>query len=261
LLAGPPGFMHTPDAQTLTIGARPHGADALSHTLRAGQAIGVLAIEPHTRRRNRLNGTVSAARDGAFSIAVQHSFGNCPKYIQARQARWVGDEAARITSVVRGSQLDAAGAALVGRADTYFIATSVPPADIGRDAALGVDVSHRGGKPGFVRVQRDADGADTLTVPDFSGNNAFNTLGNLMLHPRAGLLFVDFERAALMHLSVDTSIDWEGSDVAAFSGALRIVRHRVHAMLRIEGLPPLAWGAAQQSPFVQATGHWPLAAT
>jgi uncharacterized protein len=257
LLAGPPGFMHTPDAWTLTIGARPHGSDMLSHTLRAGHAIGVLAIEPHTRRRNRLNGTLHAVQTGGFSIAVQQSFGNCPKYIQARQARWVGDEALAVARVVSGNQLDAAGAALIARADTYFIASSVPPGDLGRGAALGVDVSHRGGKPGFVRVQRDASGADTLTVPDFSGNNAFNTLGNLIVHPRAGLLFVDFEQPALMQLSVDTSIDWEGRDVAAFSGALRVVRHRVRAMRRIEGLPALAWGAAQPSPFVQATGNWP----
>ena len=85
--------------------------------------------------------------------------------------------------------------ALVRDADTYFIASSVPPSRLERSAAHGVDVSHRGGKPGFVRVDRDADGVDTLTVPDFSGNNMFNTLGNLSVYPRAGLLFVDFAGA------------------------------------------------------------------
>jgi predicted pyridoxine 5'-phosphate oxidase superfamily flavin-nucleotide-binding protein len=50
-------------------------------------------------------------------------------------------------------------------------------------------VSHRGGRPGFVRI----DGDDTLTVPDFNGNRFFNTLGNLAVHPRAGLLFIDFD--------------------------------------------------------------------
>jgi hypothetical protein len=63
--------------------------------------------------------------------------------------------------------------------------------------ASGVDVSHRGGKPGFVRLDDDC----TLIVPDFSGNCQFNTFGNLELNPRAGMLFVDFDRGNLLYLT------------------------------------------------------------
>ena len=259
LLAGPPGFAHAPNERTLAIEALPHAADPLARALRVGASLGVLGIEPHTRRRNRLNGTVSALHAKGFEIAVRQSFGNCPKYIQARHAQWVGGGAASATRVVEAGALDATGVALVGAADTYFIASSVPPGQLERSAAHGVDVSHRGGKPGFVRVDRDAEGVDTLTVPDFSGNNLFNTLGNLTLHPRAGLLFVDFAGQSLMQLSVDTEILWSGAEVAAFAGAQRVLRHRVRAMRRIDGASALRWSAAQRSPFLQATGSWAAA--
>ena len=261
LLAGPPGFAHAPNERTLAIEALPHAADPLSGSLRIGASLGVLGIEPHTRRRIRLNGTVSALHAKGFEIAVRQSFGNCPKYIQARRAQWVGAGAgaAGATRVVEAGALDAVGAALVRAADTYFIASSVPPNQFERSAAHGVDVSHRGGKPGFVRVDRDADGVDTLTVPDFSGNNLFNTLGNLTLHPRAGLLFVDFAGQSLMQLSVDTEILWSGAEVTSFAVAQRVLRHRVRAMRRIDGAPALRWSAAQRSPFLQATGSWAAA--
>src|SRR3546814_14766932 len=64
----------------------------------------------------------------------------------------------------------------------------------------GADVSHRGGRPGFVRVTED-DGRSVLTIPDFSGNQFFNTLGNIAINPRAGLLFVDFATGDLLTLT------------------------------------------------------------
>lgn len=255
LLAGPPGFVRTPDATTLAIDAQPHEADPLAAALRVGVSLGVLGIEPHTRRRNRMNGVVSAVHAGGFAIRVQQSFGNCPKYIQAREARWRTAEGS--VRVVDAGTLDAAGIALVQSADTYFIASSVPPGRLGCSLADGVDVSHRGGRPGFVRVDSDVDGGHALMVPDFSGNNLFNTLGNLSVHPLAGLLFVDYDSGSTMQLSVDTEIVWDGPDVAAFAGAQRLLRHRVRAMRRIDGAPALRWGPAQRSPFLQATGRWP----
>jgi hypothetical protein len=259
LLTGPPGFAHTPDAHTLVIDALPHGADPLSRALRVGASLGLLGIEPHTRRRNRLNGVVSALRADGFAIDVRQSVGNCPKYIQARQAQWIGGSSASEVHTTRASRLDDAGVALVQSADTYFIASTVPPSQLDRSAAHGADVSHRGGKPGFVRVDRGDDGVDTLIVPDFAGNNLFNTLGNLAVYPRAGLLFVDFGGDSLLQLSVDTEIVWNGPQVAAFTGAQRLVRYRVREVLRVAGATGLHWGAAQRSPFLQATGDWAAA--
>jgi hypothetical protein len=119
-----------------------------------------------------------------------------------------------------------------------------------------VDVSHRGGKPGFVRVQRDAAGVDVLTVPDFAGNQMFNTLGNLQLHPRAGLLFVDFVRGDRLHLAVDAELLWQGDELAAFAGAQRLLRLRVREVLRLHGGARLTWSEPLLSPFLQDTGTW-----
>ena len=255
VLMGPPGFVHTPDAQTLAIAALPDAADPLHAALQPGASIGVLGIEPHTRRRNRMNGVVRGLNAHGFEIQVQQSFGNCPKYIQARHARWVGDDENPVR-VERLPQLDLGAAALVRGADTFFIGSAVPPERIGTSAAHGVDVSHRGGKPGFVRVQRDADGTDVLTVPDFSGNFMFNTLGNLALHPRAGLLFIDFARGERLHLAVEASVWWDGDELAAFAGAQRLLRFRVREALRLIGGARLAWSEPLLSPFLQATGTW-----
>jgi len=255
VLTGAPGFMRTPDAQTLAIDALPDAAEPLHAALRAGASVGVLGIEPHTRRRNRMNGIVRTLHARGFEIGVRQSFGNCPKYIQARHARWV-DEPASPVVAQRMAQLDLAAASLVRGADTFFIASAVPPERIEWSAAHGVDVSHRGGKPGFVRMQRGTDGVDVLTVPDFAGNNMFNTLGNLALHPRAGLLFIDFTRGDRVHVAVDARVLWDGDDLAAFAGAQRLVQFRVREVLRIRGAPRLAWSEPLASPFLRGTGSW-----
>ena len=95
-----------------------------------GAPVGLLGIEPHTRRRNRLNGTVSAVGKDGFSVEVGQSFGNCPKYIQARCPRYVpGDRAEPV--VLRGTGLDDAARDCITRADTFFIATAHPRARTG----------------------------------------------------------------------------------------------------------------------------------
>lgn len=255
VLANPPGFITSPDPRRLDIHARPLQDDPLGETLAAGTPIGLLGIEPQTRRRNRVNGVAEDLTAQSFSVRVSQAFGNCPKYIQAREARYVtasGDGTAK-RRVHLAEGLDLAARQLIRRADTFFIATAypAPPGEDGR--AHGVDVSHRGGKPGFVRVDGDA----TLTAPDFVGNFFFNTLGNLLLNPRAGLLFIDFETGDLLYLAVDAEIIWEGAEVETFAGAQRLLRFRVRRARRVEASLPLRWGAAQLSPFLTTTGMWP----
>jgi predicted pyridoxine 5'-phosphate oxidase superfamily flavin-nucleotide-binding protein len=257
-LAGPPGFAHAPDAGTMVVSALPDGDDPLAAALHVGASLGVLGIEPHTRRRNRMNGIVAAVDSHGFAIDVQQSFGNCPKYIQARQARW--DDAARAAPgavSLRAQRLDARAIALVRASDTFYIASSTAPDRIGRTRAHGVDVSHRGGKPGFVRVDLARDGTQTLTVPDFTGNFFFNTLGNLAAHPRAGLLFIDLQRGDLLQVSCDADVLWEGDELASFVGAQRLLKLRVRAALRRDRALPLRWGDAALSPHLLPTGAWP----
>jgi predicted pyridoxine 5'-phosphate oxidase superfamily flavin-nucleotide-binding protein len=252
VLAAPPGFAHSPDPRHLRVDALPLANDPLAQALAVGAPLGLLGIEPHTRRRNRMNGTVEALDARGFSVAVGQSFGNCPKYIQAREPVFVGGvPGAGFGPRVQG--LDAAARHMVRAADTFFIATAHPSAGHPRSPAEGVDVSHRGGRPGFVRIE----GEGTLTVPDFIGNTFFNTLGNIALNPMAGLLFVDFETGDLLQLSVKAEVLWEGPEVDAFAGAERLLRMEVLCAQHAPAALPLRFGAASLSPFLEATGRWP----
>ena len=251
MLAAPPGFIESPDPRRLAIQALPDPASPLAQALRVGASLGLLGIEPQTRRRNRVNGTLAAISGKGFDLDVTQSFGNCPQYIQARAAHYVARER-ELTAVVRAGTLDPLAHDIVARADTFFIASAHPQSASNSARSEGVDVSHRGGKPGFVRV--DADG--TLTVPDFSGNNFFNTLGNLALNPRAGLLFADFASGDLLHLAVTAELVWDGAQVEAFAGAQHLMKFRVIDALRLKRAMPLAWSVAQLSPVLAATGSW-----
>ncbi|PTL76767.1 pyridoxamine 5'-phosphate oxidase family protein [Vitiosangium sp. GDMCC 1.1324] len=257
ILVGAPGFVSSPDPRTLVISARPGFGDALGQNLTVGAPLGLLGIQLETRRRNRMNGTVVELDEDRFAVQVGQSFGNCPQYIQARDPVFVAEPSRVIEPrPVRkeGPLLSGASAGLIERADTFFIA-SASPAARGGEPVDGVDVSHRGGKPGFVRVTEEA-GRTVLTAPDFSGNLQFNTLGNLVLHPRAGLLFVDFTSGGLLSLTGETEIVWDGPEVEAFTGAERLLRFRVTEGTWIENGVPLRWSAPRPAPQLSNTGSW-----
>jgi uncharacterized protein len=129
--------------------------------------------------------------------------------------------------------------------DTFFVASANPQANL--------DASHRGGNPSFVKVDGDA-----LRIPDYPGNSMFNTLRNLAVHPRAGLLFVDFTSGDTLQLTGTAKIDLEADDLdtggtrRAWTLAVTAWRHsRLEARLRSELLdvsphnpgpmPPRAW--------------------
>ncbi|MEJ7687049.1 MAG: pyridoxamine 5'-phosphate oxidase family protein [Variovorax sp.] len=249
VLAAQPGFVRSRDAQHLRIDARPVTGDPLASALVPGAPLGLLGIEPQTRRRNRLNGVVGDVDARGFEVEVRQSFGNCPKYIQAREP--CSPSARSLRGSGRAGRLDAAARRLVGAADTFFIAPHIR----GRRGDLpqhGVDVSHRGGRPGFVRLGGDG----TLTVPDFAGNAFFNTLGNIALNPMAGLLFIDFETGDLLQLSVHAEIVWDGPEVDAFPGAERLLRMQVVAAQHASAALPLRFGPSALSPHLEPTGRW-----
>lgn len=231
VLHGPPGFVRSPDARTLHVDARPPAGSPLAAHLRDGAALGLLGIQPHTRRRNRMNGRVARVSEAGFDVEVEQSFGNCPKYIHTREAFYFDEGAPDAPQPL--AALDDAARALIASADTLFIAST---------HAEGVDVSHRGGEPGFVSV--DSGAGDVLTLPDYAGNFFFNTLGNLLLEPRAGLLFIDFDSGDLLHVSARAEIVWDGKEVAAHPGAQRLLRLTVTGALRVPRGLPLEWSAS-----------------
>ncbi|WP_223569245.1 pyridoxamine 5'-phosphate oxidase family protein [Pseudomonas sp. BF-R-26] len=244
ILEGAPGFAHSPEPTLLQFGSLPGSDDPAQ--LQEGAAIGLLGIELHTRRRNRLNGRVGAVTAGGFEVKVEQSFGNCPQYIQLRQFRSVplADPATRIAQHLHG--LDDAAKAMIAGADTFFVASYV---DV--DGQRSVDVSHRGGQAGFVQVE-----GNRLTIPDFAGNLFFNTLGNLLINPRAGLLFIDFDSSDLLHLSGRTQVILEGPQVEAFQGAERLWTFEVERVVRRPAALALRWRFDGVSPTSLLTGTW-----
>ncbi|MFJ3371738.1 pyridoxamine 5'-phosphate oxidase family protein [Pseudomonas sp. NPDC086251] len=244
ILEGPPGFANSPEPGLLQFHSVP-GADDPAQ-LTDGAAIGLLGIELHTRRRNRVNGRVGAVSANGFGVTVEQSYGNCPQYIQLRQFRSVSlaDPSTRIAQHL--NELDDAAKAMIAGADTFFVASYV---DV--DGLRSVDVSHRGGQAGFVQVE-----GNRLTIPDFAGNLFFNTLGNLLINPRAGLLFIDFNSGDLLHLSGRTEVILEGPQIEAFQGAERLWTFHVEHMVRRPAALALRWRFDGVSPTSLLTGTW-----
>ena len=249
VLAGPRGFADSPTPTTLSIGALPQPGDPAGNAFRPGRPIGLLGLEFETRRRNRANGRIGSVGDTGFTVTVAQSFGNCAKYIQARDRRPNGAEPP--VAVEELSRLDEAARSLIAGADTFFIASAADPKQPGG----GVDISHRGGRPGFVRIE-----GDVLTVPDFAGNNYFNTLGNLLQEPSAALLFIDFATGTTLQLQGSVEIVWNGPELAGLSGAERFWRFKVgRGWRRVQALP-LRWSGPDYAPTTLQTGLWSAAA-
>ena len=251
ILAGQPGFLHAPDPYRLSIAAARDPNDPADGGFNDGDAVGLLGIELHTRRRNRLNGLVRREDDTAFEVLVQQSFGNCPQYIQLREFAFVRDPATPSRAAPRElDRLDDRARAVIAGADTLFVASYVEDATRGRL----VDVSHRGGRPGFVRVGADG----VLSIPDFSGNRFFNTLGNLTANPKAGLLFVDFETGDALQLTGDAEVILDSPEIAAVQGAERLWCFAPRRILHRPDALPLRWRFQQDgwSPQSLRTGIW-----
>lgn len=261
LLVGRPGFVASPDARTLVLSARPAAADPLRDNLQPGAPVGLLGIELTTRRRNRMNGRVAEIGDGRFAVQVDQSFGNCPQYIQVRQPRFrdLPETLAAPHPVQQeGTRLSADAAALLRQADTLFLASASAAPGAG-PREQGVDISHRGGRPGFVRVTEE-DGRSVLTIPDFSGNLYFNTLGNIAINPQAGLLVVDFASGDLLTLTGAASVILDGPEIAAFKGAQRLLRIEPTEGRLIRGAVPLQWSEPDYAAQLARTGTWDEAA-
>lgn len=225
VIARAPDFLMPSDDETrIHIGCGLANDDPLTGSLTVNRAVGLLVIESRTRRRMRLNGRVTPATDDAIEIKLTEVYTNCPKYIQARAYE---DAVGRIPGPSRaGDVLTENQRAMISRADTFYIASL--------HAERGADVSHRGGMPGFVSVT----GNRRISWPDYAGNSMFQTLGNLQLDPRAGILMIDDDSGTLLHLSGRVSVDWDEDRSRAQPGAERMVDFDIERVIeRPEAFP------------------------
>ncbi|GAA3136317.1 pyridoxamine 5'-phosphate oxidase family protein [Planomonospora alba] len=234
-LTGPAGFAEATDDRTVVVRALPGPHDPLSGLLtgEADHELGMLAVEPATRRRMRVNGR-ARRRGDRLVVRTDQVYANCPKYIRAREI--TGEDAEPWSgagpAVSRTDALTAGQREWIAGADTFFVATRAP--------GLGADVSHRGGGPGFVRVAGDR----RLVWPDYPGNMMYMTLGNLELDERCGLLFLDWESGDALHLTGRARVDWDPRGVP---GAQRLVGFDVDEAVHVRGAVPLRWTSGDHS--------------
>jgi hypothetical protein len=100
----------------------------------------------------------------------------------------------------------------------FFLATA--------DAAGHPDCSYKGGRPGFVRVID----ARTLAFPSYDGNGMFKSLGNVLVNPHVGLLFIDFETPRRLRVNGRASVREDDPLREQFVGAQLIVRVEADAI-------------------------------
>jgi predicted pyridoxine 5'-phosphate oxidase superfamily flavin-nucleotide-binding protein len=232
-LVGEPGFIDTLDETTFKIGAELPAEDPLFGTFDAPVDVGMIAIEPETRRRMRINGRAHMHHDGLLVHADQ-VFGNCPKYISTRRGTLV--DLPPVTTRATGTTLTREQVAWVGSADTFFVGTTAP--------GLGADANHRGGNPGFIDVE-----PERLSWPDYVGNSMYMTLGNLDLDPRAGLLFIDFDNGHSLHVSGRAKVDWDEARAAEWPGAQRVVDMEIDQVVQLDHRVALRWELERLSKF------------
>src|ERR1700761_7611925 len=242
-LAGPPGFLAPRSATILDIAAVPGPGDPL-HGLGAGQPAALLVIEFAARRRVRVNGTLVAAGPRGLRVEAEQAYGNCPQYISPRLLQPVAaaGPGAAAPEVRRGTGLTNGDQSLIRAADTFLLGTTHPE--------RGNDASHRGGAPGFARVE---DGE--LRWPDYPGNNMFNSFGNLAVDPTAALLFANFGTGRTLHLSGTAAVDWTGPGIAGDDGGTgRRVRFTPQRVVSGRLLPARTVATGQAYPTPPLTG-------
>jgi len=244
VLFGRPGFVRALDPKSLEIKSSMIDGDPLAGGLKARSAVGLLGIEYESRRRNRLTAHVAEISADKMLLSIDQTFGNCPQYIQARGLSLLDrvDATGEARERENMTRFSIAARSLITQADNFYIASH--HADESDSASNGADVSHRGGRPGFVEVCGD----QTLQFPDYPGNNYFNTFRNLSLNPNAGLTFIDFKCGDILFLTGETKIIWDGAEVERFVGAKRIVRFKLKRGRRVKSAVPIRWDFLDYSP-------------
>ncbi len=247
-------FMLSPNERQLDLHATPFTGDPLNRSLKRNSRVGLLGIEMQTRRRNRLSATVESSTETKTVLRVDQAFGNCPQYIQNRGV--LARQNPLPITVEAFTTFDKTAEELIMGADTFFVSSyaafdSSKSADSANESAWGADVSHRGGQPGFVLLQ-----GNKLTIPDFPGNNHFNTLGNFVANPKAGLLFVDFDQGHLLMITGTVEVHWLRDLKPTFTNAERFWSFNLDHGVWIKNALPFRFQFEAYSPNSLLSGTW-----
>jgi uncharacterized protein len=143
---------------------------------------------------------------------VSETFHDGSRTLQDRfDTRRIAD---RIDGLLVKDVIGASERATIEAADCFFLATA--------DAQGRPNCSYKGGDPGFVKVVDER----TIAFPNYDGNGMFRSLGNVLMNPKVGMLFVDFERPNRMRINGVASLHDDDELLSSFEGAQLIVRVR-----------------------------------
>ena len=120
------------------------------------------------------------------------TLGNCPKYLNVKD---ISSFTPSPSLSADSLPLEEKALNLLAKADLFFITSHF-------QGTLGTN--HRGGPPGFVRVLQNDPSSVVLVYPEYSGNRLYQTLGNLKIDPKAGIVIPDFDSGDVLYLSCET---------------------------------------------------------
>jgi uncharacterized protein len=124
----------------------------------------------------------------------------------------------RIDSLLVTDTISESDAAFIRERDMFFLATA--------DAEGRPTCSYKGGAPGFVRVLDDR----TVAFPNYDGNGMYFSMGNVLVNPHVGMLFLDLERGHRMRLEGHATIDLDDPLAAEYQEAQFVVRVRARVV-------------------------------
>ena len=196
------------------------------------------------------NGEKTKTGQAQLVLKIEQSLGNCPKYLNSKKIVSVPKEEFRPRLVSKSKHLCPEAVELINhKADMFFVSSS--------NADQDMDSNHRGGPKGFVRIEENDEAAAqepeiitdglpgvdnakgaVIVWPEYSGNNLYQTLGNLLTTPRAGLCIPDFETGDVLYLTGCTEI-LIGNDAHAVipKSKLAVRLHISEARFVESGLP------------------------
>ena len=242
ILVGEVGFVQVPDETTITINLamlRSVKDDIFFRNVAWHSQVGMLFMEPATRKRFRVNGQARLVGN-MITVSVKEAYPNCPKYIQKRTIAFSESRQTTEGQSVVGTSLQAPETALIAAADTLFVGSA--RAD-GR-----MDVSHRGGGSGFVEVLNQ----HTIRVPDYEGNSMYNTLGNFVQNPRAGIIFMNFQQGSSLQLTGEVELLFDQNtenDLKRTMGTGRYWLFRTEKWICVQNHHHAEWKFLEYSPF------------
>lgn len=242
VLIGDFGFVKVPNPNTLVLDKNminSSKSDVFYQNIQDNPEIGSLFIELASRRRFRING-ISSKNGSNIEVGIQEAYPNCPKYIQRRVISFPGHFKELNPNTSHGEQLGRVEKDWINSADTLFVGS--------RSIEGRMDASHRGGNPRFVELLDD----NTLKIPDYQGNSMYNTLGNFVENPNAGILFIDFEKGATLQLTGKAELLFNQKledDLQKTTGTGRYWLFKTEQWIRTENHHQVDWELLDYSPF------------